>query len=217
MKTKNIIISASILFAAMMQPSQEARATLTSVPMQGSMVHVTITFTNQTDNSLSVVIDPVTPVLTPLSISNPGESFASSDPWASVLSDSAFSRRYGFVLGSDSDTLPTGYAIAIRQTSASDGLEVYRYRTSPKEYYGIFGTDGSNDTWQWNLSMFHPTYVASAGVGEYEASYEVYVVDAATSLAVSGYDMATFTLNFTAVPEPATLVFLLVATFYRRK
>jgi hypothetical protein len=217
MNTKKMVVSTAMLIAATLQINQQAQATLTSVPMQGSMVHVTITFTNQSENSLSVVIDPVMSVLTPLSVSNPGESFESSDPWASILADSAFSRRYGFVLGSDSDTLPTGYTIAIRQISASNGLEVYRYRSSPKEFYGIFGTDGSTDTWQWNLSMFHPTYVAPVGVGEYEASYEVYVVDTTTGLAVDDYDTAAFTLNFTSVPEPVTLLFLLPAALYRRK
>jgi len=190
---------------------------LTSVPMQGGMVHVSVTFHDTTD-SLSVEVDPIIPELTPLSVSNPGDSFASGDPWTIPLSGKAFSRRYGFVVDDESDTRPVGTSIWIRQVSASPGLETYRYRGNPKEFYGIFGFDGSSDTWQWDAIMFHPTYVVPSGIGTYQAEYEVFVADLATQQPAAGYTPATFTLDFTSVPEPVTLVFLLSAgVLYLRK
>jgi hypothetical protein len=84
------------------------------------------------------------PQLTPLLVSNPGDSFDPADPWFGALDPSAqgkaFSRCYGFVMDAMADPLPAGTQIWIRKLSGSAGLSAYRYQeTAPRALQPIFG------------------------------------------------------------------------------
>ena len=83
---------------------------------------------------LRVTLDPTVPELTPLLVSNPGDGFDPADPWYDLLDPKrqglAFSRRYGFVMDATTDPLPDGARIWLRKLSSSDGLKIYRYRSS---------------------------------------------------------------------------------------
>jgi hypothetical protein len=212
------------LFLIIFTSSIATGAILTTVPMQGNfpaqgnpMVHVSILFRNQSVNTFGVSIDPIIPQLTPLTISNPDDSFDSADPWAQPLEGKAFSRRYGFVLDGESDNLPLNTTLRIRQIQTSDNLNVYYLRsTTPKEFTGIFGTQGSDTTWSWNLAMFHPTYVVPGEIGTYQAKYEIFLANVLTNLPQDGYTPMSFTLNLTAVPEPTTLLFLVLSLILYR-
>jgi hypothetical protein len=205
MNSQRTLIICSLIVA--LATLTDARAsTLTTVPMQGPMVHVGIQYADHGDGPhLHIHVDTPVPVLMPLSVSHPGDQFDNTHPWFSDLDPSAdakaFNRQYGFVLDGDSDPLPTGYGIWIRQLTATLGLEVFRYRTSPLTWEPIFGTDGSSDTFMWNLGMFHPAYTAPAGSGTYLATYEAFVVD--DLLQPTGVS-ETFTLEWQVIPEPTT-------------
>ncbi len=180
-------------------------ATLTSVPMQGSMAMVMLSY-NAGSGTLTAMPPTDVPQLTPLLISNPGDSFSPADPWYDCLDPSrqglAFSRRYGFVMDGASDLLPTGTAIWIRLLSSSPGLGAYRYRSSvPKAWQPIFGTAGSTNALQWDGMMFHPGFTAPPGTNTYSATFEAFVMDMTTGQLVPGADTGPFTFNWTDVPD----------------
>jgi hypothetical protein len=180
-------------------------ATLTNVPMQGGMVMPMLAY-HAGDGSLRVQVDPAVPQLTPLLVSNAGDTFDPADPWYGCLDPRAeglaFSRRYGFVMDAATDPLPAGTAIWIRKLSGSPGLEAYRYRnTEPKAWEPIFGTNGSTNALQWNGMMFHPGFTAPPGTGMASATFEAFLVDSGTGLAVPGANTGPFTLNWTVVPD----------------
>eukprot|EP00825_Cyclidium_porcatum_P046150 TRINITY_DN7191_c0_g1_i1.p4 TRINITY_DN7191_c0_g1~~TRINITY_DN7191_c0_g1_i1.p4 ORF type:complete len:171 (+),score=17.50 TRINITY_DN7191_c0_g1_i1:565-1077(+) len=139
-------------------------ATLSSVPMQGSMVMPMISY-SAAEGALRVAVDPAVPQLTPLLASNPLDRFDPADPWYDLLDPTrqglAFSRRYGFVMNTATDPLPSGTAIWIRKQAGSPELGAYRYRSSaPKAWEPIFGTAGSSNALFWNTMMFHPGITA---------------------------------------------------------
>jgi len=207
MKTSKLLTVLTIATVAVAVSAARAAA-LTTVPMQGPMVHVGIEYAEHdgVPHFHIHVEDPV-PMLTPLSLSHPSDQFDNTDPWFGELDPSAegraFNRQYGFVLDGGSDPLPAGYGIWIRQLSATPGLEAFRYRTSPDTWSPMFGTDGSRDTLQWNLGMFHPAYTAPAGVGQYFATYQAFLVDADKN--PTGVS-AQFQLEWNAIPEPTTAI-----------
>jgi hypothetical protein len=180
-------------------------ATLTSVPMQGSMVMPMISY-DAGSGTLSAMVDPTVPQLTPLLVSNPGNSFDPADPWYDFLDPSrqglAFSRRYGFTMDTMSDPLPAGTAIWIRLLSSTPGLGAYRYRsTSPKGWEPIFGTAGTTNAMPWDGIMFHPGFTAPAGTQTYRAMFEAFLADASTGQPVNGASTGPFALNWTDVPD----------------
>jgi len=228
MKLSHYVVPAVALAAAI-----SVRAdTLTSVPMQGPMVHVNIKYADHgAGPHLHVHVDgddhghggsSTLPTLTPLSISHPGDQFDPLAPWYSDLDPSqdgrAFNRQYGFVLDGDSEPLPTGFGIRIRQISATTGLEAFRYRATPATWEPMFGTDGSSDTLEWNLGMFHPAYTAPAATGMHSAEYEAYIVNE-NGERTGGSE--TFHLHWAVVPEPTTALLtafgLLGAGWLRRR
>jgi len=177
-------------------------AVLTSVSMQGSMVHVGFSY-NAAASELHVHVDAGTPQLTPLDISHPGDSFDPADPWHPSLDPSqqalAFNRQYGFVMDGASDPLPANAGVWIRLLSSTPGLEAYTYRATPPTWTPMFGTAGSTNLLEWNLFMFHPAFVAPPVNGSHSASFEAFVVDLGTGEPVSGIAPALFTLNWTSV------------------
>ena len=138
---------------------------------------------------------------------------------ANVLTDTYYSDQYGWMLDGIVDP-GAGNSIWIEQTFATAGLGVYeggmRMMRPMHSYDAIFGTNGSDASWQWSGMMTHNWYsVVEAGL--YEASYRVYVGDAVGN-AVAGFGDASVTLHFDAVPAPgAAGVFVLAGLVATRR
>lgn len=146
-----------------------------------------------------------------------GESYEGN---AGSLDNMFYSDQYGWVLDGIVDP-GFGNSIWIQMIDQTSGLDTYeggrRMMIDEQTFNPIFGTAGSSDAWQWSGMMTHNWY-AAAEMGDYEATYSIYVGDSAGN-AVDGFTAAEVTLNLRAVPTPAPLVMLglgsLVAT--RRK
>lgn len=180
-------------------------ATLTSVPMQGGMVMPMVSY-HASDGMIHVMMPGTVPQLTPLLVSNPGDSFDPADPWFGALDPSAqgkaFSRRYGFKMDASTDLLPAGNQIWIRKLSGSAGLSAYRYQdTAPKALQPIFGTDGVTNAMYWNGVMFHPVFAAPPGTNSYSAAFELYMLDTATGEEVPGSSSGPLVFTWTDVPD----------------
>lgn len=180
-------------------------ATLNAVPMQGGMVMPMVSY-SAADGRLHVMSEPTIPQLTPLLISNPGDSFAAEDPWFSALDPSAqglaFSRRYGFVMNTMTDPLPPGTTIWLRKLSGPPDLGAYRYaNTPPKAFEPVFGTAGSPPALPWNGMMFHPTFTAPPGTNTFSATFDAYLADTATGTEIAHSSSGAFTLTWTTVPD----------------
>lgn len=179
--------------------------TLTNVPMQGAMVHIGFAY-HADHQELHAHIDPVVPALTPSSISDPHAMFDAADPWYDLLDPhhqgQAFNRQYGFVMDGESDPLPAGSAVWIRQLTTSAGLQAFRYRgTDPKAWEPMFGTAGSTNVFAWSLTMFHPAYACPVNSGPHRADYEAFLVNAATGEPLAGIAAAPFTLTWTVAGQ----------------
>ena len=146
-----------------------------------------------------------------------GETY---DGNASAINDQYYSDQYGWVLDGIVDP-GFGNSIWIEMSSQSVGLETYeggrRMMIGAQSFDPIFGTAGSEMNWQWNGMMTHNWY-AAAELGDYEASYRIYIGDSAGD-AIPGFGETNVTLNLRAVPSPSGLALLgmgsLIAT--RRK
>ena len=85
--------------------------TLSSVPMQGSMLMPVVAY-HASKGTVTVNLSGVgvTAQLTPLLVSHPTNRFDPADPWFDSLDPSrqglAFSRRYGFIMDTNTDMLP---------------------------------------------------------------------------------------------------------------
>tara|TARA_R110002072_G_scaffold42064_4_gene117484 strand:+ start:43887 stop:44528 length:642 start_codon:yes stop_codon:yes gene_type:complete len=146
-----------------------------------------------------------------------GESY---DGNASALNDQYYSDQYGWALDGLVDP-GFGNSIWIEMTEQSDGLATYeggrRMMIGEQSFDSILGTDGSAINWQWSGMMMHNWYAAGE-LGDYEASYRVYVGDSSGN-AVTGYADTNVTLNLRAVPAPSGLALLGMGTMIasRRK
>ena len=171
--------------------------------MQGSMVMPELSY-YAADGALYVTMDPTIPQLTPLLVSNPGDSFDPADPWFDALDPSrqglAFSRRYGFVMGTATDQLPAGTGIWIRKLSGSAQLGFYRAHAMslPHRWEPIFGTAGTTNVFAWSGTMFHPCVTAPPGTDTYEATFEAFLVNTNTGVEVPNSSTGPFTLNWTS-------------------
>jgi hypothetical protein len=199
MKTNTLLISGTLLGLAAFAASA---AVLSTVPMQGAMVHVGIAY-NAAAGELQAHKDPITPVLVPLDVSNPADSFNPADPWFGDLDPSqqglAFNRQYGFVMDGTSDPLPANASVWIRFVSASAGLRACTYRASPATWSPMFGTDGSSPVLEWSLMMFHPAFTVPPVEGLHSASFEAFLVNLTTGQAVPGVAPAEFVLDWISV------------------
>lgn len=186
-------------------PAVVSAAILTNVPMQGGMVMPMVSYNAATD-SIQVMMPATVPQLTPLLVSNPADSFDPADPWYDTVDPSrqgaSFSRRYGFVMNGNSDVLPTIRQMWIRKLSGSPELKAFRYRdTAPKAWEPVFGTDGVTNALHWNLMMFHPAFTAPPGTNDLTATFEVYLLDAATGLEVPNSSSGPLVLHWTNVSD----------------
>jgi len=181
---------------------------LDAVPMQGSMVMPMFRYM-AAHASLHVMVPDTRPMLMPLEMSHPDHHFHATAPWYHALDPAhhgmAFNRQYGFVMDPSSDFLPLGAGIWIRQTSADPGLKSFLYRggdAADQAWEPMFGTDGSEDTFEWNLKMFHPAFAAPKGSAALKASFEAFVVDLGTGMPMEDIETASFTLHWD-VPAPS--------------
>lgn len=202
---KNKICLASLGLITCLSVMSVKGAVLPTVPMQGAMVMPMIRY-DAAGGRLHVMVDPATPQLTPLLVSNPADSFDPADPWYEGLDPRAqglaFSRRYGFVMNTETDPLPSGTAILLRKLSSTPELGLYRYRsTSPKSWSPIFGTSGSPDALIWDGMMFHPGVTAPAGTNGHSASFEAVLVDQASGADLPGTSTGPFELKWTNIPD----------------
>jgi hypothetical protein len=181
-------------------------ATLSSVPMQGAMAMPMVSY-SAANGAISVMMPDAVPQLTPLLVSNPSDSFDLADPWFTLLDPSAqgaaFSRRYGFTMGSSSDPLPANTQIWIRKLSGPADLKIYNYSASsiPKTFAPVFGTDGTTNAVYWSGMMWHPVVAAPAGTNGYTATFEVYLLDTTTGQEVAGSSSGALTFTWTNQPD----------------
>lgn len=205
----SLLLAATSLHAAVLQM-------LPSPMAQGGMIHVNVSF-NEDTNVLTAVPESGTPVLKPLTMWNPGDSFNPASPWYTTLDPSqsggVFNSQFGLVLY-NSDPLPSGSRILVSMLSASSGLGVYRWRnTDPQLFDGIMGTGGSSTAWDWSSaahSMFHPMFVMPSGSsGGVSATLEFSLVDG-LGTPLPGISSVQANLSFSAVPEPSGLALALV-------
>lgn len=201
-QTFTITIGAVTLAAAMPLASAAGPST---VPMQGTMAMPKVAYLAEY-GQLEVTLPAAVPQLTPLLVSNPGDSFNPADPWYDSLDPSrqgqSFSRRYGFVMNSVTDQLPPGTEIWIRKLSSSPGLSAYRYAGSTsKAWEPIFGTAGTTNAMYWNGVMFHPAFTAPPGTSALSATFEAYLLDRATGAEVPESSSGPFVLNFANVGD----------------
>ena len=197
MKMYKLSLSATVLAIA---PVLANAATLTNVPMQGGMIMPMVSY-DASAGMMMVMMPTEAPQLTPLLVSNPGDSFQANDPWFAILDPSregaAFSRRYGFMMDAMSDPLPVGTQMWIRKVSGPPDLRFYRYSASePKSFEPIFGTNGSTNALSWDGVMFHPAVAAPPATNGYSATFEVYLAEMATGAEVPNSSSGPFQLNW---------------------
>lgn len=202
MKNSLILAGAAVLSLAL---SQSQAATLSTVPMQGGMVMPMVAY-HADHGHLHVMLDPTIPQLTPLLVSNPADNFAPGDPWFDSIDPSrqgaSFSLRYGFVMDSVTEPLPSGLQIWIRKLSGSPELKAFRYRASvPKAWEPIFGTDGVTNAMYWNQGMFHPAFAAPPGTNNLTATFELYLLDSNTGEEVPNSSSGPIVFNWTNVSD----------------
>lgn len=208
-----LIIASTALTAA------AGAATLPMIPMQGAMTHIYLDFAAGQpgvlfDGDPLVPTGPTSaaplavPELRPLALSHPGDGFDPAAPWFSALDPGgdgdAFSRRWGFVAVND-NSLPEGLGFWVRLLELSPGLEVKHGPTWTPLFHP--GPDESL-IWRFGGTMFHPAFHAPALVASYSAAFELYLGDE-TGLASPNFAAVPFTLEFTAIPEPALIGLLL--------
>jgi hypothetical protein len=210
LKMKKSILFAAVLFLA--GASGASAAVLTQVPVQNYgedtmmwMLMPEVSYHSASD-SISMLMPTAVPQLTPLLVSNPGDSFDPADPWFGALNPGAggasFSRRYGFTMSQTTDTVPTTRQIWIRKLSGPAELKFYRYRdTAPKMFEPVFGTDGTTNIFLWNRMMFHPVVSAPPGTNDLTATFEVYLVDTATGLEMPGSSSGPLVFDWTNVSD----------------
>lgn len=136
------------------------------------------------------------PVLRPLT---PPDEFDPTKKYA-ILQGKAYNQEYGWFAHADTENLPSGSSVWIEVISQTPGLKTYEAGT----YNPIFGTDGSSTKWLWSGAMTHNSYAVAPQIGSFSATYHLYVGDS-TGVAQSQYGDTQVTLNWTSVPEPASL------------
>lgn len=213
--------SLPILTTAALLGALGARAaiiqTIPSPMMQGGMIHMNVTFLDQPTGTFTVHVDSGTPELKPLTTWSAGNTFNPAHPWFDELDPTQsalpFNSQYGFLVdAANSSTLPAGKGIGIRMLSLTPGLQAYFYRgtTGSEDFTQVF-MPGDTDV-LWNGVMWHPLFTATQS-GTHTAQFEVFLADTApvgtadytTSFGLEpGYETATFSVNLTAVPEPAS-------------
>ena len=225
--TTRTIVAASVAVAASASTATVAEATLPQV--NGEMKHVFIAFDG---SSISTWVDdslPGDPASQPVElIQYPGDApYSATGGDAGVLDGRFYSARYGWLqngfidLDQDNDGADE-LSIWVKRVDATAGLDTYeggmRGMRNMHSYAPLFATDGSDDSWRWPVSMVHNWYAADAP-GAYEATYEVYIGDAA-GVPLPGFASDQVTVTFNAIPAPgaaAALGVVGIAAIRRRR
>jgi hypothetical protein len=177
---------------------------LTQVPMQGSMAMPMVSY-SAASGAISVMMPADVPQLTPLLVSNPGDSFDPAAPWFDALDPSvrgaSFSRRYGFDMDAMSDPLPANTQMWIRKLAGPADLKIYNYLSSPPTFIPVFGTDNTTNAVYWSGLMWHPVAAAPPGTNSYTATFEMYLVDTTTGQEVAGSSSGPLVFNWTNVSD----------------
>lgn len=220
---------------AVMATVIHAQVVLETVPRQGGMLMPEVWYHADSD---SVTVDlsalhevngnPIIAQLTPLLVSDPGDSFDPASPWYVGLDSSqqgqAFSRRYGYDMDVMTDYLPGNRELWIRNLGSSPALGFYDYMdaeynpdNAAPTWNPILGTAGSSNAVYWNLGMWHMGVAAppapAGTTNDYAATIEVYVVNPDTGEEVTNSSSGPFVLNWTDIPDGRpTLVINPVAT-----
>lgn len=197
---------AKLFFGAIaiaLAPTFVSADTLPDVPIIGGMIMPMISY-HSDDGMMHVMMPTNIPQLTPLLISYPGDNFDPTNAWFDALDPSreglSFSRRYGFMMDTESDPLPSGTEMWIRELSISSA-DLKFYDPSDNAFAPIFGTDGSTNALYWDGVMFHPVVTAPPGTNNYSATFEVYLVNTATDQEVANSASTPFELNWTDVSD----------------
>ena len=158
------------------------------------------------------------PVLRPLTGT---DAFNPTAIYYNALNGKAYNFQYGWAPDGDlAASLPAGDKIWIELISQSQGLNTYDRNNNSVP---IFGTNGTSNIWKFNegMSMSHNYYAVTPGVGDWSATYKVYLGDATTGAAIAGFGSDTVTFTWSSIPEPATLTLmgtgLAYLLGYRRK
>ena len=205
LKMKKSLLLAVVLTAA--GASCVSAAVLTQVPVQNYgednsmwMLMPMVSY-HADDSSIHVMMPMAVPQLTPLLVSNPGDSFDPADPWFTSLDPSrqgaSFSRRYGFMMDTV-DPLPANTQMWIRKLAGPAELKFYRYSESgPRALTPVFGTDGTTNALYWSGMMFHPVVAVPPGTNSYTATFEIYLVNTLTGQDVADSSSGTLTFEWT--------------------
>ena len=181
-----------------------AQTVITNVPIIGSMIMPMVSYHSDV-GMMHVMMPSEIPQLTPLLISYPTNSFDSADPWFDTLDPGqqglSFSRRYGFMMDGSSDLLPDGTEMWIRKLSSSPDLQFYSVSSDPDTFTPVFGTDDSTNALYWDGVMYHPVVTAPPGTNEYNATFEVYLINTASGQEVANSSSAPFELDWTDVSD----------------
>ncbi|MFG0292237.1 MAG: hypothetical protein ACF8MJ_03680 [Phycisphaerales bacterium JB050] len=166
--------------------------------MGGPMKHIMVSLDG---DMLMAHVDPSVP--TPV-LMDYGHEY---DGDASVLNGTMYNAQYGWMV-EGFWAPPSGSSIWIEQTSATPGLLAYSGGTMMDQgsFDPIFGTDGSSPRIEWDGTMLHNWYAVTAP-GEYLASYAVYFGDDLGN-PIPGFEPAQVTLQWNAVPTPASAALL---------
>lgn len=160
-------------------------------------------------------IHSTSPPVTPLTMMSSHGIDYSPDKF-NVLEDVYFNAQNGWLPDGLFTELPAEGAIWIKRTSASQPvggrLRVFEggNMTEGMDAWTmseLYAFDGA--TWRWDGAMQHDYYTADMP-GAYAMSFEVYVGDG-NGDPIAGYEPASTTVNFVAVPEPAALTLVGVA------
>ena len=203
MIVRNILAAAAVAVTCGLSPARAA--TLTAVPMQGGMAMPMVSY-HADDGHLHMMMPGDVPQLTPLLVSHPGTNFVAGDPWYDFLDPSrqglSFSRRYGFVMDTMTDKLPTNTVIWLRKLSGPPELGIYRYSGSaPKAWQPIFGTAGTTNALYWKGDMFHPGITAPPGTNPLRSTFEAFLVDTNSNTEVPGSGTGPMVFDFTNVSD----------------
>jgi len=201
---------------ALIGGAQLPAATLGMIPTpieQGGMIHTMVTFSDQPNDTFTVMPPPSAPELKPLAQWAPGDTFEPADPWFNALDPSqdglAFGSRTGILIDAGaSDPLPAGKSLGIRVTSIDTGLTGYFASTAGDGTFNPVLTQ-PGDAVLWSGNMWHPVFTAT-GPGEFSIMLEFFIADesfdgfVSPTMATSdpGYSLGNVSLEMTAVPEP---------------
>ena len=135
------------------------------------------------------------PQLTP---EKPGDTY--TNKWI-ILNGNAYCRDYGWM--DSQSNLSAGQYWWVKMTGHTAGLLCYDGGANL-----LFQNDG--DKWEYPGGMLHNVYtLPSQSNSNVSATYQVYVGDS-SGVMVNGITPGSVTLNWTAVPEPATMSLLAI-------